>query len=112
VNPRAVISRWSCRAFNGPAAKAERAAAEGTPCPSCGNPQISGTKNAPVPEHEPSLLEHYYDHGGYAMTDAERRAYANSPEAFNGTMCLTCQRAQGGALALLSRWYKEKWGFK
>jgi RHS repeat-associated protein len=95
---------------NSPAGQAARTAGEGQPCPSCGKTQVSGTKTAPVPEHEPSLLEHYYDHGGHAMTDAARRQYARSAEAFNGTMCLTCQRSQGAILSKLSRWYKEKWG--
>jgi hypothetical protein len=93
-----------------PAGRALREAAEGTPCPSCGKPQISGTKTQPVPEHHPSLLEHHYDHGGHAMTDEQRRAYARSPEAFDRTRCLTCQRSQGGVLSRLSRWYKAKWG--
>jgi len=95
---------------NGPAAQGLRAAGEGAPCPSCVNPQVTGTKTQPVPEHSPSLLEHYYDHGGHAMTDAQRRAYAQSAEAFDGTMCLTCQRSQGGSLSHLSRWYAQQYG--
>lgn len=65
---------------NSPAGRALREGAEGTACPSCGRPQISGTNTAPVPEHSPSLLEHYYG-GGHAMTDAQRRAYAQSADA-------------------------------
>jgi RHS repeat-associated protein len=95
---------------NSPAGQALREAAEGTACPSCGKPQISGTNTAPVPEHSPPLLQHYYDHGGYAMTDAQRRVYARSADAFDGTMCLTCQRAQGGLMSRLSRWYAALWG--
>jgi RHS repeat-associated protein len=94
---------------NSPAARALREGAEGTACPSCGRAQVSGTNTAPVPEHSPSLLEHYYG-GGYAMTDAQRRAYARSAEAFDGTLCLTCQRSQGGSLSQLSRWYAKLWG--
>lgn len=94
---------------NNPAAQALRETAEGTACPSCGRPQTSGTSTAPVPEHSPSLLEHYYS-GGHAMTDAQRVAYARSAEAFDGTLCLTCQRSQGGSLSHLSRWYAELWG--
>lgn len=36
---------------NSPAGRALREGAEGTACPSCGRPQISGTNTAPVPEH-------------------------------------------------------------
>jgi RHS repeat-associated protein len=88
---------------DGPVGNALRLANEGVPCPSCGELQISGTRTQPVPEHSPSLLEHYYDEGGYAMTDAQRRAYASSEQAFDGTLCLTCQRRQGAALSRESR---------
>jgi len=93
-----------------PAGRAVRAAGEGQSCPTCGEPQVSGTKTAPVPEHDPSLLEHYYERGGHEMTDAERRAYAGSEEAFNGTRCLTCQRKQGADLARLSKEYAKTYG--
>ncbi|PKQ25462.1 MAG: hypothetical protein CVT64_09655 [Actinobacteria bacterium HGW-Actinobacteria-4] len=89
-----------------PSAQILRISAQGTPCPSCKRPQVSGTSTAPVPEHSPSLLVHYYT-GGHAMTLAQRIAYARSPQAFQGTLCLTCQRAQGGVLAHLSRQYKK-----
>jgi hypothetical protein len=63
-----------------------------------------------VPEHNPSLLEHYYRHGGHAMTDAERAAYARSAEAIDGTMCLTCQRSQGAPLSRLSQQLAKEFG--
>jgi hypothetical protein len=44
---------------NSPAGRAVRAAGEGQPCPTCTEVQVSGTKTAPVPEHDPSLVEHY-----------------------------------------------------
>lgn len=93
-----------------PVARELREGAEGTACPSCGSMQVSGTNTAPVPEHSPSLLEHYYNNGGFAMTDAQRRSYAQSADAFDGTMCLTCQRSQGGKLSQLSRQLAQRWG--
>lgn len=63
----------------------------------------SGTKHAPVPEHSPPLVEHYYEHGGHAMTDAQRRAYARSAEAIDGAACKQCQKAQGAATSRYSR---------
>jgi hypothetical protein len=87
----------------GPVATALREAGEGKACPTCGDPQVSGTPAAPSPQHEPSLFEHYYFRKGFQMTDEARRAYAGSPEAFNGTQCLTCQRKEGQSLSVLSR---------
>lgn len=85
-----------------------RDSAEGMPCPRCGEPQISGTATAPVAQHEPPLMEHYYGHGGSAMTDAERRIYARSEAAFNGTMCHRCQRVEGAKLARESRRIRQE----
>jgi error-prone DNA polymerase len=85
------------------AAQDLRAANEGQPCPSCGTSQVSGTPSAPSPQHDPPLVKHYYENGGAQMTDAQRRSYGRSPEAFNGTQCLTCQRREGAALSRYSR---------
>ena len=90
-------------------AKAARAAGEGEPCPACGQTQVSGTKTAPSPQHEPSLVEHYYEHGGHAMTDAERKAYA-AKEGIKGTQCTTCQKREGAAMAKYSQQQAKKHG--
>jgi RHS repeat-associated protein len=100
--------RYSRKAYGGaatnsPAAKQLRLENEGKPCPTCEEPQISGTVTAPSPQHEPPLFLHYEYHGGKEMTQVEREAYARSAEAFNGTQCLTCQRKEGAALAKESR---------
>jgi RHS repeat-associated protein len=81
------------------AGRAARAAGQGQPCPTCGNPQVPGTNRAPWPQHDPPLMEHYYDHGGWRMTPAEARSYARSAGAINGTACAKCQRAEGAQLA-------------
>jgi hypothetical protein len=39
------------------------------------------------------------------MTQAEREASAQSKKAFNGAICLSCQRSEGG---YLSWWYKKR----
>ena len=97
---------------NSPAGRAIREAAEGEPCPSCNKPMVSRTPTQPVPEHSPSLLEHYYEYGGYAMSNEERAAYAQSEEAFDGAMCLTCQRSQGAYLSQLSRHFTRFFGLE
>lgn len=99
------------KATNNPVANALREANEGVPCPTCTKLQISGTPNAPSPEHDPPLVEVYYEHGGGNWTQAEREAYASSPAAFNGTQCLTCQRQQGGELSAYSKFWKLFWGY-
>jgi len=86
-----------------PVAQELRVANEGVPCPLCGEPQISGTPHAPSPQHSPMLWEHYNKRGGHLLTDAERRAYAASGTAFDGTICLRCQRVEGAEAARLSR---------
>ncbi|WP_081686060.1 DNRLRE domain-containing protein [Candidatus Solirubrobacter pratensis] len=88
---------------NSSAGRAIRGKAEGQNCPGCGRTMRSGTATQPVPEHSPPLLLHYYLRAGHAMTDAQRRAYARSEEAFDGAMCLSCQRSQGAELSRLSR---------
>jgi hypothetical protein len=93
-------------ATDGEAAAGIRSAAEGRQCPTCGEPMLSGTKTAPVPEHSPPLVEHYYEHGGWRMTPDEARAYARSADAFDGAMCSTCQSRQGAALSLYSKQMK------
>jgi hypothetical protein len=93
------------------AGRAARAEAEGKPCPVCNEPMISGTRTQPEPEHNPPLVEHYYEHGGHEMTDEERRAYARSEEAIDGSSCKTCQRKQGATLARKSRGFKKQYGF-
>lgn len=86
-----------------PYAQGLREAGEGTPCPGCGAIQVSGTSAAPSPQHDPALVVHYYEHGGAQMTSAERRAYAQSPEAFDGTRCAHCQQVEGAAMSRYSR---------
>jgi hypothetical protein len=76
----------------------------------CGEPMISGTDTAPIPEHSPPLVEHYYEHGGWQMTPEEARAYARSADAFDGAMCATCQASQGGQLSGYSRMMKNLFG--
>jgi hypothetical protein len=80
------------------------------PCPTCDEKMVPGSRHRPVPEHDPPLVEHYYDHGGFAMTNDERRAYAKSEEAFNGAACKKCQDSQGGTTATKSRAYKKRHG--
>lgn len=93
-----------------PAGRRARQAAEGKNCPECNEPMRSGTPTQPVPEHNPPLVEHYYEHGGHAMTDAERRAYARSDKAIDGAACRTCQSKQGAEMARKSRGYKKRYG--
>ncbi|MGW2516580.1 LamG-like jellyroll fold domain-containing protein [Streptomyces sp. NPDC001617] len=95
---------------NGPAGQAARAAGEGQRCITCGEEQVTGTATQPVPEHDPELAIHYYFHGGWEMTDAERRAYAQ--QGINGTQCLTCQRKQGAVLARYTRYLARAFGMR
>jgi RHS repeat-associated protein len=81
------------------AAKDARASGEGQPCPDCGQPQVSGTQTAPWAEHDPPLSEVHYEHGGARMTPAQKKTYANSKKAYNGSKCASCQRRQGAAQA-------------
>lgn len=94
---------------NGPGGRAARAAAEGQPCPVCGTTMTSGTAHAPIPEHDPPLVMHYYRGGGSEMTNAERRAYARE-EGINGAACQVCQRSQGAELAKVSKAIKRNLG--
>lgn len=91
-----------------PAARAARQAGEGQPCPNCGQIQRSGTNTAPSPQHEPPLSQHYYDHGGHAMSREERIKHAQ--ESINGTQCLTCQRREGAKMSRYSRKQAKKHG--
>lgn len=76
----------------------------------CGEPMVSGTDTAPIPEHSPPLVEHYYEHGGWQMTPEGARAYARSADAFDGAMCASCQASQGGQLSRYSRMMKKLFG--
>ena len=96
---------------NTAAGKQARSDGEGKPCQTCGAIQISGTKTAPSPQHTPSLSEHYYDHGGHAMTPEERKNYAKN-EGIKGTQCLTCQRREGGVQSSYSKYKAKEHGFK
>lgn len=89
-------------ATRGTAASAIREAAEGEACPACGKIMKSGTPTQPVPEHSPPLSD-VFEGGARSWTDLQRRAYANSPEAFDGALCLGCQKSQGAAQAAKSR---------
>ncbi|WP_265868013.1 ricin-type beta-trefoil lectin domain protein [Streptomyces sp. SKN60] len=91
---------------NGPGGQAARAAGEGQPCPECGATMTSGTAHAPVPEHDPPLVLHYYRGGGSEMTNAERRAYARN-DGINGAACQACQRSQGAEMAKVSKAIKR-----
>lgn len=96
---RSVAQRYSRKSYrynsSNPAAKAARQAAEGKPCPKCGETMVSGTKTAPQAQHEPSLSEVHYDHGGADMSSAEKKAYSNSPESLDGANCAQCQSREG-----------------
>ncbi|MEU5343997.1 ricin-type beta-trefoil lectin domain protein [Streptomyces sp. NPDC020766] len=94
---------------NGPGGRAARAAGEGQPCPECRTTMTSGTAHAPVPEHDPPLVLHYYRGGGSAMNDAERRAYARN-DGINGAACQVCQRSQGAEMAKVSKAIKRYLG--
>ncbi|MEU9704815.1 polymorphic toxin-type HINT domain-containing protein [Streptomyces sp. NPDC047981] len=94
---------------NGPGGRAARAAGEGQPCPECGATMTSGTAHAPVPEHDPPLVLHYYRGGGSEMTNAERRAYARN-DGINGAACQVCQRSQGAEMAKVSKAIKRNLG--
>ncbi|GKQ40383.1 hypothetical protein ALMP_69090 [Streptomyces sp. A012304] len=94
---------------NGPGGRAARAAGEGQPCPECGATMTSGTAHAPVPEHDPPLVLHYYRGGGSEMTNVERRAYARN-DGINGAACQVCQRSQGAEMAKVSKAIKRNLG--
>ena len=94
---------------NSSAAKEARLAGEGQVCPTCGNTMVSGTKTAPSPQHEPTLVQHYYEHGGHLMTNEERRMYARS-KGINGSQCLICQKKEGAKMARYSREQAIKYG--
>ena len=91
-----------------PATKAAKKANEGKPCPNCGQIQRSGTNTAPSPQHEPALSQHYYDHGGHAMSREDRIKHAQ--ESINGTQCLTCQRREGAKMSRYSKKQAKKHG--
>jgi hypothetical protein len=71
----------------------------------------SGTDSAPVPEHSPALVDHYYEEGGGQMSRGEAYEYARSEEAFDGAMCLTCQRQQGGQMSGIGKFWVRFWGY-
>lgn len=73
---------------------------------------MSGTRTAPWPEHDPSLVEHYYEHGDWRMTPEQAHAYVRSDEAINGTLCATCQRQEGAAWSAYSRAMKRLLGLE
>ncbi|WP_194924900.1 RHS repeat-associated core domain-containing protein [Catenulispora pinisilvae] len=93
---------------NSPAGQAARAAGEGEPCPVCGKQMVSGTATRPIPEHDPPLIIHYYFEGGSQMTRDERVAAAQTN--INGSVCHSCQRAQGGEMAQISRTINKNLG--
>jgi len=93
---------------DGAKAQAARQAGEGKPCPTCGRIQISGTKTAPSPQHEPPLVKHYYEHGGHTMSNADRAKHAK--ESIKGTQCLKCQRKEGAMMSRYSREQAKKHG--
>lgn len=103
-------SHYGGAATDGPAARAIRENAEGQPCPSCGEPMVSGTRHAPVPEHRPELVVHFYEHGGWRLDRDQARAYARGADAFDGAMCARCQAAQGAAASRYSRQMKKLLG--
>ena len=88
---------------NNPEANRLRDAGLGLACPTCGATMKSGTKTAPSPQHEPSLVEHWWEYGGKGMTDEERKNYAKSAGAYNGVQCLSCQHKEGGILSGYSK---------
>ena len=60
---------------------------------------ISGTRTAPIPEHNPALALHYYLEGGSQMSQAERIQAAQ--EGIDGANCATCQRRQGASISAI-----------
>jgi hypothetical protein len=58
----------------------------------------------------PSLVEHYYEYGGWQMSPEAARAYARSAEAFDWAMCMACQSAEGGQLSTYSRQMRDLYG--
>ena len=101
------VSHYGGAATNSPAGQDIRAAPEGQPCPRCGKTMVSGTDTAPIPEHSPPLVLHFYNYGGWQMTSEQARACARSAEAFDGAMCTACQSSQGAGLSQYSRLMKE-----
>lgn len=93
---------------NGPAGRAARSAGAGQPCPVCYKLMTPGTKQAPIPEHEPPLMFHYYLYGGKDMSEADRKAYAKS--GINGSACATCQRQQGADMSKISKRIVDEFG--
>jgi len=96
----AVATKYSRKLYgfasNSKLAKSIREAAAGKSCPKCGKEMVPGTKTAPQVQHEPSLSEVHYEHGGDKMSSTEKKAYANSEESVNGANCQECQRKEGG----------------
>jgi RHS repeat-associated protein len=99
TTPSPVTSRYSRSDYkvrsSSQAATNARAVGQGQPCSGCGTTMQSGTPNAPWAQHEPPLSEFHYEHGGASMSAAEKKTYANSPEAYNGSNCAMCQRSEG-----------------
>jgi len=98
------------RATRNPAANAIVAAANGTPCSQCGRTMVSRTPTSPQAEHDPSLVEFHYEHGGHRMALADRAAYGTSGGSLNGANCRICQSQQGSQLSRYSTQMRKKYG--
>lgn len=95
------------------AGQAARAAAEGKPCPNCGETMSSSDpKRKPIPEHSPPLSDHYNERGGHSMSNEQRRAYAKSGAAINGAACATCHKQQGAAQSKKVKAFNKANGLK
>ena len=69
-----------------------------------------GTPHAPQAQHEPPLVEFHYEWGGFAMSEAERKAYGTSGASSKGANCAVFQRREGAAFSRYARQMKEQWG--
>jgi RHS repeat-associated protein len=93
---------------NSPAARDARASGTGVACPNCSETQTPGTASAPLAQHVPPLSTFHYEGGGASMTAAQKKEYANSPAAYDGSMCARCQRSEGGTQAQYTRRKNEE----
>src|SRR5262249_9362534 len=85
---------WGGNATRNPVDDEIRKNAAGKPCPNCGRTMIPGTKTAPTAQHKPPLAD-FHKMQGKNMTPAQRVQYAQSPKAFDGAVCKSCNGQEG-----------------
>jgi RHS repeat-associated protein len=81
-----------------PAAESIRREGNGQPCPRCGKIQKRDGPQADRPSapHNPSLKDHWENHGGKDMTRAERKAYTRQRSSYEKkSICVSCNSSEG-----------------